>query len=357
MEDKSIIRIVDIARLAGVSVGTVDRVLHNRGRVSEEKRTKIEKVLKEINYEPNMVARFLASKKDYTFAVLIPSFTKGEYWELVTNGIDKATVELKNFNVTVEYFFFDQQDESSFNKTVQALLQREFAGVVIATIFGESVINLSHKLEEKEIPYIYIDSDIPDQHNLAYFGADSYMSGIIAAKLMMSEIGKCGDIIIGKIKYKGTSNSVQMETRELGFKKYLNENQFIGNIHCLEIDSDKYEDVLRELKNIVSNLGDEVGAIVFNSRIYELVDLFKNLNFNPKNLKLIGYDSIEKNVEALKNDQVSFLISQRSIQQGYDAIKSLSNYLLFSKNVNKTNFMPIDILMKENIEYYKNYKL
>lgn len=357
MEDKSIIRIVDIARLAGVSVGTVDRVLHNRGRVSEEKRTKIEEVLKEINYEPNMVARFLASKKDYTFAVLIPSFTKGEYWELVTDGIDKATIELKNFNVTVEYFFFDQQDESSFNKTVQSLLQREFAGVVIATIFGERVIGLSRKLEEKEIPYIYIDSDILSQHNLAYFGADSHMSGTIAAKLMLGEIGKSGDIIIGKIRYKGTSNSVQMETREQGFKEYLKNNQFVGHIHYLEIDSEKNEDVLRDLKNIVPKLGDEVGAIVFNSRIYELVELFNNLNPDLKKLKLIGYDSIEKNVEALKNDQVSFLISQRSIQQGYDAIKSLSNYLLFSKNINKTNFMPIDILMKENIEYYKNYKL
>lgn len=357
MEDKSIIRIVDIAKLAGVSVGTVDRVLHNRGRVSEEKRAKIEKVLKEINYEPNMVARFLASKKDYTFAVLIPSFAQGEYWELVTNGIDKATAELKNFNVAVEYFFFDQQDESSFNKTVQALQQREFAGVVIATIFGDSVIELSRKLEENEIPYIYIDSDIPNQHNLAYFGADSHMSGTIAAKLMMREIGQSGDVIIGKIKYKGTSNSVQMETREQGFKDYLNKNGFTGHIYYLEIDSEQSKDVLRELKDIISNVQNGAGAIVFNSRIYELADLFKTLNSEHKNFKLIGYDSIEKNVEALKNDQVLFLISQRSIQQGYDAIKSLSSYLLFSKSINKTNFMPIDILMKENIEYYKNYKL
>ncbi len=357
MEDKSSIRIVDIAKLAGVSVGTVDRVLHNRGRVSEEKRIKIEKVLKEINYEPNMVARFLASKKDYTFAVLIPSFAKGEYWELVTTGIDKATVELKNFNVTVEYFFFDQQDESSFSKTAQVLEQREFAGVVVATIFGKSVIELSRKLDEKEIPYIYIDSDIPNQHNLAYFGADSHMSGAIAAKLMMREMQPSGDIIIGKIKYKGTSNSVQTEKREQGFKDYLNKNGFIGQIHYLQIDSELSYDVLKELKNIVSTVEIEVGAIVFNSRIYELADLFKKLNCADKKLSLIGYDSIEKNVEALNNDLVLFLISQRSTQQGYDAIKSLSNYLLFSKSINKTNFMPIDILMKENIEYYKNYKL
>lgn len=58
MNDKQNIRIVDIAKMANVSVGTVDRILHNRGRVSEEKRIRVENVLKEIDYKPNMVARF-----------------------------------------------------------------------------------------------------------------------------------------------------------------------------------------------------------------------------------------------------------------------------------------------------------
>lgn len=58
------IRIKDIARLANVSTGTVDRVLHNRGEVSAKSREKVEKVLKEINYQPNIYASALASKKD-----------------------------------------------------------------------------------------------------------------------------------------------------------------------------------------------------------------------------------------------------------------------------------------------------
>ena len=57
------IRIKDIARLANVSTGTVDRVLHNRGEVSAKSREKVEKVLKEINYQPNIYASALASKK------------------------------------------------------------------------------------------------------------------------------------------------------------------------------------------------------------------------------------------------------------------------------------------------------
>lgn len=73
-------RIKDIAELSGVSTGTVDRILHERGKVSEDARKKVEKVLKEIDYQPNLIARSLALKKKYHFIALIPSFLEGEYW-------------------------------------------------------------------------------------------------------------------------------------------------------------------------------------------------------------------------------------------------------------------------------------
>lgn len=57
------IRIKDIAQMAGVSVGTVDRVLHSRSGVSESSRIKVEEILKKLNYQPNMYASALASNK------------------------------------------------------------------------------------------------------------------------------------------------------------------------------------------------------------------------------------------------------------------------------------------------------
>ena len=75
MEEKNHkIRIKDIAELAGVSEGTVDRVLHNRGDVSEKSRIAVTKVLAEMNYTPNLFARSLASKKQYHFTSMIPTF-------------------------------------------------------------------------------------------------------------------------------------------------------------------------------------------------------------------------------------------------------------------------------------------
>ena len=73
--------IFDVARLAGVSRGTVDRVVYGRGRVSEETRQKVAKAIAELGYSPNPNASSLANRKEYRFACLIPQFKKGDYWE------------------------------------------------------------------------------------------------------------------------------------------------------------------------------------------------------------------------------------------------------------------------------------
>jgi len=358
MENNTNIRIIDIAKLAEVSPGTVDRVLHNRGKVSPEKRAKVEKVLKELNYEPNMVARVLASKRIYRIAVLTPVFTEGEYWELVCEGIDKATAELRKFNLVTVYFQYNQYDRRSFDKAVNLFKEEAFDGVLIATQFGEKVIQLSKELDEKEIPYIYIDSDISGQNDLSYFGGDSFASGVIAAKLLVGEVGKEADIFFAHIRFKYKEISVQMKTRELGFMDYLNKHHFNGKIHQVEIDPENYAESIRQLENIVDKSQGLVGGIVLNSRIYELIRLTDKMNAVMRSrIRLIGHDAIDANLEALEEEKVSFILSQRPEVQGYDAIKALGNYFLFKQTPEKVNYMPIDILIKENMEFYNNYKL
>ncbi|MDR1882457.1 MAG: substrate-binding domain-containing protein [Prevotella sp.] len=357
-KDNCNIRIVDIAKLADVSTGTVDRVLHNRGRVSEEKRAKVEAILKEINYEPNLVARFLASKRSYKFAVVAPAYSEGDYWELVCDGINRAGNEMKKFNISVEYFHFNQYDRFSFLKAAAQFKEKEFDGVLLATLFGELVIKLSKELDAKGMPYIYIDSDIPKQKDLAYFGGDSLGSGNIAAKLLLKETGFDADIFIAHIRFKYKEISVQMKTREQGFMKCLSECNYKGKIHHVEINPDDHPSGIKKLEEIISQSDAPVGGIVLNSRIYELIALLEKVKPSlRKRVRLIGHDAIERNVKALKNGQISFILSQRPELQGYDAIKALANYFLFKQAPEKTNFMPIDILIEENVDYYNNYKL
>lgn len=348
MDKKSSIRIVDIARLANVSVGTVDRVLHNRGKVSEEKRLRVDAVLKEINYEPNMVARFLASKKTFNFAILMPTFEAGEYWELVRAGFDKAEAELRDFNVSIDYFYFNQFDEKSFISVANKVSKEEYSGVVIPTLYKSKVEVLSANLDEKNIPYVFIDSNIQGCNNFAYFGCDSVVSGSISAKLLLLQIGHNGNIAIVNAKNNEQTLSTQIENRKKGFLDYLNTHNYKGTIFNLQTNLD--EDNLKNLDTFLTSNA-SLAAITFNSRIHEIVDFFERKNVTNK-IYFVGYDSIGKNVELLQNNKISYLISQRSVQQGYESIKSLSNYLIFNAKHSKDNYMSIDILMKENVEFY-----
>src|SRR6188768_1722038 len=107
------ITIKDIARMAGVSAGTVDRVLHKRGRVSDDALAKVNKVLEEIDYKPNLIARTLGSNKTYRIAALIPDPAQDPYWAQSRAGIRQAEAEWSHYNVAIELYVFDLYNKNS----------------------------------------------------------------------------------------------------------------------------------------------------------------------------------------------------------------------------------------------------
>ena len=99
------ISIREIAKKAEVSIGTVDRVIHKRGRVSAETKEKIERIIKEVNYIPNAFARNLKLDKTFIFGIIIPyAHQDSHYWQIPIQGINKAQNELKSHKVNVKYF-------------------------------------------------------------------------------------------------------------------------------------------------------------------------------------------------------------------------------------------------------------
>lgn len=353
MDKKGNVRIKDIAEISGVSTGTVDRILHNRGKVSEEARKKVDKVLKEIDYHPNLIARSLALKKNYRILVLMPRFEEGEYWEIISSGIDKAEKELSNYNIEVERMYFDQYDKSSFDALVNHIDEEEFHGALVATVFMESAIALTHKLDIFKIPYVLIDAYIENTNCLCYFGTNSYDSGYIAAKLMFEQIRPNDNISIFRFIRKGDSYSMQVMKREEGFRNYLSEHNYTGTIYPVHIHADDLERNLDLLDSFFEQHPNVHAGIIFNSRVHVLCDYFTHRQ--QDGFKLIGYDILDKNVHYLNQGIVTHLIAQRPEVQGFNSIRALFRTLVLKEDSEMINYMPIDVLMKENIKYYNNY--
>lgn len=209
--------------MAGVSAGTVDRVLHNRGDVSVSSREKVQKVLDEIDYHPNMFAIGLAAKKRYHIVCIIPYYIEHDYWHAVAAGIDRAAQELRPFNVGVSYLYYRHADKSSYKEACAVLREENADAVLVAPNFREETIKLTAYLEEADIPYAFIDFNIEQTHALCYIGQDSKTSGYIAAKILMRSYEKGQELVLFLNNQKNNPAEIQMQRRLEGFMQYLSE--------------------------------------------------------------------------------------------------------------------------------------
>ena len=347
-------RIKDIAELAGVSTGTVDRILHNRGKVSEAAWKKVEKVLEEIDYQPNLIARSLALKKTFTIFTVTPFYEEGEYWEKFCLGIEKAELELYSYNVNIIRLYFNQYDTRSFNEAISLIKKTECQGVVIATLFKEGALELTKILDNRSIPYVLVDAYLPNTNCIAYYGTNSYDSGYIAGRLMNVQLRQNEDIAIFRFIRHGEQPSNQVQQREEGFRNYLHEHRSRRRIYTAYIHADQPEESWEYLDMFFNRHRYIGGGIIFNSRAHILGDYFK-IHRPDLYFKLIGYDVIDSNIQYLNEGYITHLIAQRPEVQGVNSIRALFNHLIRKKKPKLINYMPIDILIKENIEYYDNY--
>ena len=183
MNDK--IRIKDIAARAGVSVGTVDRVLHNRPNVSPPAREKVEKALSEMNYQPNMYASALAYNRSYTFYFIMPKHASEAYWEEIEEGAMKARETRRDFHVDVKLLYYNRFDDATFEEAYQTCLEAKPDGVIIVPSQLAITRQFTDILHEQNIPFVLLDSYMPDLKPLSFYGQDSFCSGYFAAKVLM----------------------------------------------------------------------------------------------------------------------------------------------------------------------------
>jgi len=349
------IRIKDIATLAGVSEGTVDRVLHNRGEVSAKSREAVTRVLEEMNYTPNLFARSLASKKQYRFVCLFPSYQPGEYWKSIENGFDLAASDFLHHNVRIEKIYFDQFDVNSFVYVSERILKSEPDAVIVAPIFKNETYAFTNKLVEQKIPFSFIDSMIEEADFQTYYGQNSFQSGYIAAKLSLSPLIEKDQVLVVRNNRRGAVSN-QTENRYKGFMQYIYDNGLTDCIALVYIEMQEDDEVsnLEALRRIFDENPNIKAAVTFNSKVYRLAKHLDSLN--QANVRLIGYDLLEQNVSYLQKGIISYLISHRPDKQAYFTVRDMCRKLIFKQDITKINYVPIDILIKENIEYYLNFK-
>jgi len=350
-ERKSLQGVKEIAKLANVSIGTVDRVLHNRPGVAKLTKEKVLAVLEEYNYSPNLIGRSLSRKKTTFIGALIPhSSAESAYWDAPLKGIRQAQEELARYQVNIEVLLYDQNDRLSFLEQVVKIKNMKLDGLVLAPTFLKESIAICGYCDEKNIQYSFINSDLKDCNNVAYYGPDLYQSGYLGGSLIKM-VSQPGDELLIVHVSKEIEEDHHILRKEEGVRAYLKDHHFGKAISNLFIQGTDFDLISKKLDSAFQERKPDV-IFVSNSRVSSIARYLQDKRIND--VRLIGFDFIPDNIKYLKEGVIDFLICHKPIEQGFQAVNSLFNKIVLNKSTQRINFMPLDIICKENYFYYEN---
>jgi LacI family transcriptional regulator len=231
-------------------------------------------------------------------------------------------------------------------------LKQQPDGVIIVPSKLDITRKYTDIMHEQDIPFILLDSYMPDLKPLSFFGQDSFSSGYFAARMLMMLAPKEKEIMLMKQMRNGNVASKQQENRETGFRHYMKDHFPDVVIHEVNLSLDdkreEYDPILEEFFTQHPHIHH---CITFNSKAHLVGDFL--LKSNRRNIQIMGYDMVPKNADCVRQGSISFLIAQHGYMQGYECIESLFNAIVLKKEVEPVNYMPIELLTKENIDFYR----
>lgn len=345
------VKIKDIAEMAGVSVGTVDRVLHNRGHVSPARRKAVEDVLAEVEYKHNLHTSAVSLRKGYKIVVTIPTAIPGEFWDTVYEGIDHALQEYSDIKIECVFKYYNQFDIYSCRAVFDKIPEMGADAVIINPTFKSETTRLCAELDRRNIVYSFVDSLLEDANPISSFTTDQYICGYLLAKILKGLSERKGTYAMFRSSRIGNERSNNSYEKLLGFNDYFKECGYEGNVEVFSFSVIDPEESERRIVEFLDSHPDLIGIATSNSRGYIIADILKK--YGRQDIRLVSFDLTDNNRRCIMDGSIHAVLCQHPMLQGFSAVKTILEYLLYNKKKDMVNrLMPIDILTKENLPFF-----
>lgn len=269
----------DVAKHAGVSLGTASKIVNNTGNVNDKMREDVLKAVKELNYIPNVIARSLKTNLTYTIGIIIPEISNTFFSEVIS-GIQDV-FETVGYSVLIYNTHLDSHAEI---KAFQVFNQK-----VDGIIFVSNTINsaLMKVLNELTIPLVLIST---------------YAKGFIslnidnkkAAYTAVDYLCKAGHNKIAVLSGKEEDLNAGYP-RMTGYRQAMKDNGLKIPNEYIKIGNYKFDDGIKHMTELLA-LRDRPTAIFAASDAMAIGALNTALSKGfrvPEDISIIGFDDIE----------------------------------------------------------------
>ncbi len=333
------ITIRQIAQMAGVSRGTVDKVIHERPGVSEAVRAQVKRILREHRYAPNSIAKALSScNKKREIGVILMMPEGNQYSMQVERGVRMAERELAQQGVACRIERMQRYAEADQAALMLTLRERGVDGIVVMGLQGE---HTCRAVQEVQVPVVSVTSDIPG--SLCYVGHDLAQGARMAAELLAKSVRKRGAIAM----LYGPQSMEAHRIRRQAFADHLR-LQYPQAFICAEacnhdLDADSY----KQMRAWLREQPDIRGVYVTGSGVSGVVQALCDMR--REDIAIVCFDLSETTEALLRQGRVDFVIDHDAQNEGFLAVNTLANYLLDGLQPKREIFTATRVYLRENL--------
>ena len=329
-----------IAEKAGVSIGTVDRVLHNRPYVKAEVREKVLQVMEELEYRPNRMASALAlSGISRRLAVIQPGWD-GYIRDEMEKGVARFQEERRDYNVTVDIYTYPKNDTETCLRLTERAVKEDARGIALC---ASDCLEVRAKLEElsrHRIPVVTFNSDIPAGPRLCYVGEDAHHAGRVAGEIA-SKFTRPGQPIL--LAYGGPAYAGH-KGRADGFLERLEEVGFRREDCQIVATHDAYDPTFQAVRQALTEDPTLSYIYMANASVPACVDAIR-LCREKGQVRVLSHDSGPEIRQLLKSGEVDFTIGQDLAYQSSQALSLLHGLIVEHRQPEKDCYYSVNPIL------------
>lgn len=342
--------IKDVAKEAGVSIGTVDRVLHNRGRVSDLNKKAVLAAVEKLEYRPSQIARALVNRKSNLRIGITYPLVDSDFWSEISDGIEAARNKLLPFGIELLIDHTETYDVHDQIESIDKLVAKGVNGILLTSVDDSSADQIEPHIPF-DIPYATVVNPAAYVSRCAFhLGPDDFLLGNLAARLISLFCGENSSVILLAPNYNfngtqrriaGVLSKISQDLTGLNLLKVIP----ISGVTDEDIRKNLYDSTVEAIHTFPSLNAIYVSNGFFDQAAFAVRDITTN-----GKIKVFGHEYTSSLTNLIAQGIVCATIYQKPAEEWYRATLLLSDLLSGNRTVDVQDMrIECSIIMKETL--------
>ena len=344
-EDRSAYGIRAIAEALGVSIATVDRALHGRGRISEKTRSRVLRMAEQLKYAPNRAARDLRLNRRFRVSVHFPDLEKGSFFKALQAGIEEGAYPF-SASLDIQLRMYPPPYDNA-QESILAALKEGVDGIIAVPPNSFQMTDLVRRAGATNIPIVCISTDAPDSGRLTAVTAYPFSCGAMAAETLLCHIKRPGPvgIMTGNLQYLNHAEKVR------GFRTMLAQSKPTVRVADVIEAHDDPQLTYQGALNLLRREPKLAGLYVSTARSLPVIEALRDAGRFDE-MPVIATDLVPDLVPYLREGPVKAMIYQCPEVQGSIAIQTMYWYLSEGRKPEHTIGVTPQLIIRSNLDLY-----